>query len=103
MVKCSNHQHNEESLVEYFRNGLLLEEVDHIDTSTNGLIIKLDAKRAWDLIKEGAYKRHNRRRRARLLKGIAPTEPNSFMEKITYDMEKLYIFVKEISTCLPMT
>ena len=52
LVKCPNHQYSEESLVEYFYNGLLSDAADHVDVSANGSLPKLDVDSAWELINE---------------------------------------------------
>jgi len=85
-TKCPNHQYIEEQLVEYFCSGLLDDEADHIDAASNGSITKLDVETVWELIKEVALKRENRRRRTRAVKGIATNESDPMMEKLASDI-----------------
>jgi len=60
----------------------------------------LDVETAWELIKEVALKRENRRRRTRAVKGIATNESDPMMEKLASDMDSLAIAVKEMNAKL---
>lgn len=100
LFQCPNHQHCEESLVEYFYTGLLLDEADHIDAYANGSITNLDVEATWELIKDVTYKRKIRWRHTRAVKGIVALDFDQVMEKMASNMDGLTIAIEELATRL---